>query len=84
VSNTPDPYLAAHLREHLVADERIGEQDLQTEIVAGTVVITGEVATEERRAAVSAVAVESLGDTAHRNLVTVARNDGPVETERVS
>jgi hypothetical protein len=84
VSESPDPYLAAHLRERLVADERIGEQDLQTELVAGTVVITGEVATEERRVAVSAVAAETLGATAHQNLVTVARNDGPVETERVS
>jgi osmotically-inducible protein OsmY len=84
VSDTPDPYLAAHLRERLVADERIGEQDLQTEVVAGTVVITGEVATEERRTAISHVAAETLGETTHRNLVTVARNDGPVETERLS
>ncbi len=84
MSDTADPYLAAHLRERLVADERIGEQDLQTEVVAGTVVITGEVATEERRTAVSQVAKEALGETPHRNLVTVVHNDGPVETERVS
>jgi osmotically-inducible protein OsmY len=84
MTDTPDPYVAARLRERLVADDRIGEQDLQTELVADTVVITGEVATEERRQAVSQVAAEELGDTEHRNLVTVARNDGPVETERLS
>jgi hypothetical protein len=84
MSDAPDPYVAARLRERLITDERIGEQDLQTEWVAGAVVITGEVATEERRQAVSQVAAEALPDVDHRNLVTVARNDGPVETERVS
>jgi hypothetical protein len=84
VTDADDPYLAVHVRERLVADERIGEQDLQTELVAGTVVITGEVTTEERRQAVSQVAAESLGGMPHRNLVTVAHNDGPVETERLS
>ena len=80
----PDPYLAAHLREQLLSDERVGEQDLQTEVVDDTIVITGEVATEARRMAVSQVAAEALGGTAHRNLVTVAHNDGPVEAERLS
>jgi osmotically-inducible protein OsmY len=84
VTDADDPYLAVHVRERLVADERVGEQDLQTEMVAGTVVITGEVTTEERRQAVSHVAAEMLGGTSHRNLVTVAHNDGPVETERLS
>jgi hypothetical protein len=84
VSATPDPYLAAHLRERLLADERVGEQDLHTEVVDGTIVITGEVSTEARRMAVSQVAREALGDIAHRNLVTVSHNDGPVETERLS
>jgi hypothetical protein len=84
VSATPDPYVAVHLRERLVADERVGEQDLHTEVVDGTIVITGEVATEARRMAVSQVATETLGGAAHRNLVTVAHNDGPVETERLS
>jgi len=84
VTDADDPYLAVHVRERLVADERIGEQDLQTEMVAGTVVITGEVTTEERRQAVSQVAAETLGATPHRNLVSVAHNDGPVETERLS
>jgi hypothetical protein len=84
VTDADDLYLAVHVRERLVADERIGEQDLQTEMVAGTVVITGEVTTEERRQAVSNVAAETLGGTPHRNLVTVAHNDGPVETERLS
>jgi hypothetical protein len=84
MTDAPDVYAAAHLRERLVADERVGEQDLQTELVGGTVVITGEVATEERRQAVSQVAAETLGGLEHRNLVTVAHNDGPVETERLS
>ena len=84
MTDADDPYVAVHVRERLVADERVGEQHLQTEMVAGTVVITGEVSTEERRQAVSQVAAETLGGAAHRNLVTVARNDGPVETERLS
>jgi hypothetical protein len=84
VTDADDPYLAVHVRERLVADERVGEQDLQTALVAGTVVITGEVTTEERRQAVSQVAAEMLGGTPHRNLVSVAHNDGPVETEQLS
>jgi len=84
MTDAGDLYLAVHVREMLVADDRIGEQDLQTEMVAGTVVITGEVATEERRQAVSQVAAETLAGTPHRNLVTVVHNDGPVETERLS
>jgi osmotically-inducible protein OsmY len=84
VTDADDPYLAVHVRERLVADDRIGEQDLQTEMMEGTVVITGEVSTEERRQAVSQVAAETLGGTPHRNLVSVAHNDGPVETERLS
>ncbi|HEY1278564.1 MAG TPA: BON domain-containing protein [Acidimicrobiales bacterium] len=84
MTDADDPYLAVHVRERLVADDRIGEQDLQTEMMEGTVVITGEVSTEERRQAVSQVAAETLGGTPHRNLVSVAHNDGPVETERLS
>jgi osmotically-inducible protein OsmY len=84
VTEPPDPYLAAHLRERLVTDERVGEQDLHVDVVAGIVVISGEVATEARRAAISDVATEVLGDSSHRNHVTVVRTDGPVETEDLS
>jgi hypothetical protein len=84
MSDALDPYIAVHLRERLVTDARIGEQDLQTEIVAGAVVITGEVGTEERRTAVSEVAAEALGDRPHRNLVTVVRSDGAVQREEMS
>jgi osmotically-inducible protein OsmY len=83
VTDPADPYLAAHLREQLVADERVGEQDLHVDVVAGTFVVTGEVATEARRAAVSEVAAEVLGAAPYRNHVTVVHADGPVETEHL-
>jgi osmotically-inducible protein OsmY len=76
-------YLADHVRERLVADERVGEQDLHVDVVAGTLVITGAVTTEARRAAVADVAKEVLGDASFRNHVTVVHADGPVETEHL-
>ena len=84
MSDLSDPYLPAHVRERLVADDRIGEQDLRVEVIAGVVVITGEVTTEERRHAVSEVAAEVLGDIGMRNQVSVRRAEGPVETEKLS
>ncbi len=79
----PGPYVAADLRERLVSDPRIGEQDIQVAVVAGRIVISGSVATEARREAISEVAVEVVGPD-HRNLVTVVRADGPVVTEHLS
>jgi hypothetical protein len=78
----PGPYVAADLRERLVSDPRIGEQDIQVAVVAGRLVISGSVATEARRDAISEVAVEVVGPD-HRNLVTVVRVDGPVVTEHL-
>jgi Flp pilus assembly secretin CpaC len=77
------PYAAADLRERLVSDERVGEQDVHVAVVAGRIVITGSVATEARRDAISEVATEVVGRD-HRNLVTVVRADGPVVTEHLS
>ncbi len=78
-----DPYAAGHLRQALACDERVGEQDLQVEIAGTRVVITGHVATEERRRAIAEVAHEQLPGWDVRVQVDLVSRDAPVEREEL-
>lgn len=51
-------YLPEHLHEALLADERVGEQDLQVWADEGCIHVSGTVATEARRSAVVSVVAE--------------------------
>lgn len=51
-------YLPEHLHEALLADERVGEQDLQVHVDEHCIHIRGTVATAARRDAVVAVVAE--------------------------
>jgi hypothetical protein len=53
-----DRYLPEHLHEALLADERVGEQDLQVRADDRCIHIVGTVATAARRDAVVAVVAE--------------------------
>ena len=78
-----DAYVPGHLLQTLVSDERVGEQDLQVEVVGHRIVITGTVASEERRRAVETVAREQLPGWDVRNQVDVVHRQGPVEREEL-
>ena len=56
----PVEYLIGHVQEALGSDERVGEWDLGIVVDGATVTVTGVVATPARKAAVAAVARESL------------------------
>lgn len=48
-------YRAEHIHQALASDERVSEPELRVRVVAGRVIITGDVHTRERRDAVAAV-----------------------------
>ncbi len=52
-SNESDVYLVEHVREHLIRDPLIRELDIHVTMHGTTLVVTGNVATEERRTAIS-------------------------------
>jgi len=56
-----DRRLAARIHERLAADPRVSAPELEVSIRGGKVVITGVVATEERRSAISALVDELVG-----------------------
>ncbi len=74
----PEDYTVQRLRDALAADERVGEMGVQVHLVAGKVFLTGQVATEERRQAVGAVAGEVLPEyEIHNDTVVTVVGDTP-------
>jgi hypothetical protein len=57
-SGAEDRYLPEHLHEALLADQRVGEQDLHVRADQHCIHVTGTVATAARRDAVVAVVAE--------------------------
>jgi osmotically-inducible protein OsmY len=78
-----DHYLAAEIQEALARDPRLAELHLDVAVVAGAVHITGEVATEERRAAVLDLVRERFGDRDIHCHVTVTPTEGPQAPEAI-
>jgi osmotically-inducible protein OsmY len=76
-------YLVARLQEALACDPRVGMQDIQVRVIQGRVHLMGEVATEERRAAIDAVAQKVAPDTAIRNDVRVLALGGAPKPEAI-
>ena len=77
-------YLAAHLHEALLADPRVGEQDLEVQLVGGGVRVSGTVATPERRDAIVAVIEEHAPGSEIRldvDIVRVTRAGGVEDIE---
>ena len=80
-----DPYDAEHIREQLIADPRINALDVQVRAAGDSLVVTGNVETEERRRLIGEV-VEQLAPQGLeiRNDVTVANMSEPTGQEVVS
>ncbi|HEX2424256.1 MAG TPA: BON domain-containing protein [Actinomycetota bacterium] len=66
-----DEYTAEHIHQALAGDERVNEPELRVKVVAGRVVITGDIHTPERRDAVAAVVREVDPDLVVDNQTTV-------------
>lgn len=66
-----DGYLVEHIRTTLARDPRVHELGIQVHVAAGKVVLTGTVATPERRDAVGEVAREVAPGAEVHNAVEV-------------
>ena len=78
-----DDYLVAHVQEMLAADPRTEELGLEATVTGAIVVLSGTVATAQRRAAAEAVVRDSLGQHEIRNEVTMAELTEPATVERL-
>ena len=64
-------YLVGKLQEAMARDARVNALDIRIVVTGGRVHLTGEVPTEERRAALTELAAQVLPGTPVRNEVTV-------------
>lgn len=64
-------YLVGRLQDAMARDERVSALDIRIVVTGGRVHLTGEVPTEERRAALTEVAAAVLPGTPVCNEVTV-------------
>ena len=78
----PD-YLIPRVAEALAADPRVSELELDVELDGDTVVIRGDVPTEDRRRGVDLVVEERFPGVRVRNEVTVLEPSGPPTEEEV-
>jgi osmotically-inducible protein OsmY len=66
-----DGYTAEHIHQALASDERVNEPELRVQVVAGRVVVTGDIHTQARRDAVADVVREVDADLVVDNQTTV-------------
>ena len=79
-----DSYDAEHIRERLIKDPRVNELDVQVQLAGTALVLTGNVATEERRQSVADVVAELAPGVEVRNDVSVTSFTEPTDQEVVS
>lgn len=84
VSEPLDAYDAEHIREQLIADPRVNALDVRVELTGSALLVTGNVATEERRTAIADVVTELAPGVEIRNDVSVTSFDEPTGQEVVS
>ncbi|MFI6043784.1 BON domain-containing protein [Nocardia sp. NPDC051321] len=74
-------YLVAHLRRALAEDPRTAELGIHVTIRGDTVVLDGEVGTEERKQVLETIVREQLPHAQLHNDVHVARPGAPAPSE---
>jgi hypothetical protein len=77
-------YLVGRLQEAMARDARVSALDIRIVVTGGRVHLTGEVPTEERRAALTEVATAVLPGTPVLNEVTVLGALGAPVHERIA
>lgn len=80
----PKQYLIAHIREALAEDGRVNELDVDVAVAGGRIFLTGEVATAQRRDAITEVLRERFPDYDIANEVSVASIAPAGEAEPLS
>jgi hypothetical protein len=76
-------YEQERIRQALATDPRVGEPELSVEIVAGRVLVTGSVPSDEVRAAVVEVVAEVAPGLPLDNRASVAPTDEPSGEETI-
>jgi osmotically-inducible protein OsmY len=84
VSEQPERYLVAHVREALASHPRVAELNVDVAVAGRKVFLTGVVATLGHRAAVGDVVAELLPDYEVHNETTVPDLAAPGEPEELS
>jgi osmotically-inducible protein OsmY len=79
----PD-YLSERIRERLIHDPRVSEQDLQVQVREHRVLVGGNVATPQLQRTITAVAKELLPDYEIVNETTIVSAGEPEGEEPVS
>lgn len=82
VDEAPE-YLAAHIAERLAEDGRTSEQGISVRVTAGHVMLTGTVATAERRDEIGRVAASLAPAYVVCNHIAVLPCAEPQEPERL-
>jgi len=83
-ADEPCEYVAEHVRDAIAKDARLGELHLHVTCVGNRLVVTGDVATEERRRAVGDVASRVCPDREISNQTTVVPIPEAPKVERLS
>jgi osmotically-inducible protein OsmY len=80
----PKAYLVAHVREALARDGRTNELHVDVTVAGNRIFLTGEVASGERRRAVSEVVAEVVPGYEIHNETSVPPLEPPSEPEQLS
>jgi osmotically-inducible protein OsmY len=81
---TPDDYLTEDLRDRLIHDPRVYEQDLTIRLDQRRLTVGGNVTTAERQQAITEVARELLPGYEITNETTVVPSSEPEGEERLT
>ena len=84
MSEPPDVYTIEHIRDALAQDERVNELGVHVTMTATGVFLTGDVATPERRDAITEVVRELVPDLEIHNHTAVAVYPEPPDMEVLS
>ena len=79
----PERYLVAHVREALASDPRVGELNVEVAVAGRKVFLTGTVATLGHQEAVTEVVAELLPDHEIYNETSVAELAAPGAAEEL-
>jgi hypothetical protein len=72
-TDEPKHYVIAHVREALACDGRVNELEIEIAVTGNKVFLSGDVATQERRHAITEVVQECLPDHEIYNEVAVTQ-----------
>ena len=79
----PTEYLAQRVRDAIAADPRTGELGLEVAVAGDGLIVRGVVGSEERRAAIAAVAGDAVPGIDIRNETVVKEVHGPQGEESI-